>query len=79
MLSGKNYSVISQPGMGPGSGNSADLQLDNYKELTARRKVRFRQTFFFKLKYGMCFIRWLCLQTPMTPLDGFLAPQSWEI
>ena len=27
----------------------------------------------------MCFTRWLCLQTPMTPPDGFLAPQSWEI
>ena len=42
---GKNYSVLSQPGRGPGSENYAQI-LQLYKELASRRKVRFRQTFF---------------------------------
>ena len=37
--------MLSQPGRGPGSENYAQI-LQLYKELTSRRKVRFRQTFF---------------------------------
>ena len=78
MLSGKNYSVLSQPGRGPGPENYTQI-LQLYKELTSRRKVRFRQT-FFKLTYiRNVLYKEVMLTDPMTPLDGFLAPQSWEI
>ena len=37
--------MISQPGRGPGSENYTEM-LQIYTELTSRRKVRFKQTFF---------------------------------